>query len=84
MREKPGEKMDKLYKIIGKHVGLKPEEITDDLSYESTEKWDSFTHLSMVSDIEKEFHVEFDVDEITGMENVAKIKEYLKKHGMSE
>jgi acyl carrier protein len=71
--------MDKLNRILSKYLGLKEEDIKDEVSYNSHPKWDSITHLKMVSDIEKELGIELDVDEITAMENIGKIREIVRK-----
>lgn len=40
--------------------------------------WDSVGHMSLVSSLEDEFGVEFDVDDIMEMTNVAKIVEIVE------
>lgn len=76
--------MGKFNKVISEAFQIKEEEIKDDLKYQGIEKWDSLNHLNLVSRLEEEFKVEFDMDEIIAMENIQKIKELLAKHGISE
>ncbi len=45
--------------------------------------WDSISHLELVSEMEDAFSVDLDVDEISEMQTVEKIKEILKKHGVT-
>lgn len=44
-------------------------EITDDLTAEKVEKWDSLTHLTMISAVESHFGIRFKLKELTGMKN---------------
>ena len=43
--------------------------ITDDLTAEKVEKWDSLTHLTMISAVETHFGIRFKLKELTGMKN---------------
>lgn len=49
------------------------EEITDDFSKFSTEKWDSFLHLDLVVKLEELFNLSFTPDEIGKMESYKEI-----------
>jgi acyl carrier protein len=70
--------MDALNKILSKYLNLKENELKDDVSYNSHPKWDSIGHLKMISEIESALGIEFDIDEITAMENIGKIREIVK------
>ena len=67
--------MSKLVKILSDKLDMPEEDINDDTAYNVTRNWDSVTHLEITSALEDEFGIEFDIDEITAMENVAKIKQ---------
>jgi acyl carrier protein len=43
--------------------------ITDDLTADMVEKWDSLTHLTMISAVETHFGIRFKLKELTGMKN---------------
>ena len=49
------------------------EEITDDFSKFSTEKWDSFLHLDLVVKLEELFDLSFTPDEIGKMDSYKEI-----------
>ena len=49
------------------------ENITDDFSKFSTEKWDSFLHLELVVKLEELFNLSFTPDEIGKMESYKEI-----------
>ena len=76
--------MSKLIDIISDKLLIPKEEITDETTYNIAKNWDSFTHLEIVSELEDAYDVEFDIDEITAMENVKIIKDILKKHGVTD
>lgn len=44
------------------------------------EEWDSLTHLSIISDTEKEFAVSFTLDEIINAKNIGELVDALMKH----
>lgn len=44
-------------------------EITDDLTADQVEKWDSLSHLTMISAVESHFGIRFKLKELTGMKN---------------
>ena len=51
------------------------EDYSDELSYEDAPDWDSLGHMQLVTALSKEFAVEFDIEEVMAMENVARIKD---------
>ncbi len=44
--------------------------ITDDLSADQVAKWDSLTHLTMISEVENTFSIKFKLKELVAMKNV--------------
>lgn len=55
-------------------------DMTDATTADDIDEWDSFTHMSLVSDIEREFHVTFSSDEISNPGNVEELVDALMKH----
>ena len=76
--------MKKIRRIFHEILGIEEERVTDSLSYQSCEKWDSIRHLKLVAAFEKEFGIELETDDIVAMENVGKIKEILRRHHVRE
>jgi len=76
--------MSKFTKVFAETFAISNDEVSDDLEYQSITSWDSINHLDLVSNLESEFGVEFDMDDIIAMENVAKIKEILVRLGVDE
>ncbi len=76
--------MSKLVDIISEKLSIQREEVKDETAYNVAKNWDSVTHLEITAALEEAYGVEFDVDEITAMENVKVIKDILKKHGIKD
>ena len=56
---------------IFEEVFATPEiEITDELNAEKVDKWDSLTHLNMISEVEAFYSIKFKLKELIGMKNV--------------
>lgn len=53
------------------------ERVTDSLSPQDVTGWDSLGHVRLVTQLQEQFGLEFEVDEIMRMENVAEIKKIL-------
>ena len=75
--------MLKLEEVIGKVLGVKPEDITDKSSPLTIPAWDSFNGLLLVTELEKNFGVNFTVEEIGSVKEVGDIKTVLRKHGIA-
>lgn len=48
-------------------------EITDTLTAADVERWDSLSHLTMISEVEKHFGIRFKLKELTGMKNTGEL-----------
>lgn len=57
-------------------------EITDDLTPDSVELWDSITHMDLCAKFEEKFDISLDVEDIAEMESIGQIKEILRKYNV--
>ena len=57
---------------------LETEDISLNTSQENCENWNSLRQLNLVSELEDEFDVEFEPEEIAEMKSVEKILEVIK------
>ena len=71
--------MERLNHIISKYLKIPEDKLVDSISYETESNWDSVNHLKMIAEIEETFNLEFDIDEITSLETVGKIRELVAK-----
>jgi len=56
--------LDELKKLVSTVLNIDYERIDDNLSRDTTEEWDSFKHLMLMSEIEKQFQISFSLQEI--------------------
>jgi acyl carrier protein len=68
---------DKLLDILSKVLLLDKDKITDDLRRKDFEPWDSMAHLIIVSEIENEFEIFFEDEEVIELWTVGDIKKVL-------
>ncbi len=69
-----------LYEIFSQALDIPVEEITDELTYNSTLKWDSTAHLTLIAELEEALGVVLEMDDILDMSSVAKAKEILARY----
>ena len=74
---------EKLYHVIARILNVPVTEINDESSPETIETWDSFNSLMLADELESEFNISFELEEIIDSPNVAAIKKHLKNHGVS-
>lgn len=61
------ERVNKVFQTLFKDENLV---ITEETCAEDIEEWDSLQHISLLAMLEKEFDMEFEIDEIIAMEKV--------------
>lgn len=76
--------LEKYNKIIKDCLGAKDEELNDDiLAYNRHPKWNSVTHVDMVSEMESKFGVVFETLDITSFSKYSLGIDILKKLGVN-
>lgn len=73
--------MDGRLATVFKRV-FRVDEIGPESSPETILGWDSLAHLALVSELEREFDVEFSADDVIAMVNVRIIGEILAERGV--
>jgi len=68
---------DKLLEILSQVLLLDKDKITDDIRRKDYEPWDSMAHLVVVSEIENEFEIFFEDEEVIELWTVGDIKKVL-------
>jgi len=68
----------KLKEIIGDTFDL--DKVSDEVTSDTVENWDSLNHLRLVTALESEFGISLTMDEINNMTNYPKIVELVTKH----
>ncbi len=47
--------------------------VTMDTTMENTELWESVSHIQLIFEIEEEFAIQFEAEEIAGLDSIVKI-----------
>lgn len=71
--------MDERLQAVFRRV-FRVHDVAPDASPETVPGWDSLAHLALVSDLEREFGVEFSPDEVVEMVNARIIGEIISDH----
>jgi acyl carrier protein len=69
--------------IFVKELGLKPEDFSDELTYNSIPEWDSASHMSLILALEERFGLALESDDIVAMTSIPKILAVLESRGVS-
>ena len=73
---------EKLYQIVSKVFNVPIEKINDNTNPEILEEWDSFNFYVLLSEIEKEFGIKFELDQALEIKNIGDFKKIFEKHGI--
>ena len=74
----------KLKDLMAELFRMKEDEITDDLTMEHSDVWDSLKHMELVLSIEQAFGIELALEEIVAMLRFKDIKWVLKEKGIED
>lgn len=72
-----------LYQSFSVALNITIDQVSDDLAYQSITEWDSITHMVLISQLEDDFDVSIDTDDVIDMNTVAKAQEILTKYGVA-
>lgn len=69
--------------IISEHFKIPGEEIKDEMTPREIPEWDSMNYLLLIAEVEKEYGVSFDMNEVMGMASLGDIKQALRAKGIA-
>ncbi len=72
----------KLRQIMSQVFEVPIEEITENTSPDTVDKWDSLQHMNLILALEETFNITFSSEEITEMLNYKLIVMTLREHGI--
>lgn len=67
--------MEKLNAIISNVLELDESKLTDELTINDVDSWDSLRQMELIANIEDEFGIELTFDEISDMNSIKSIRE---------
>ena len=68
--------------VIGKVFKVDPEDLDASSSRDTIKGWDSMAHLTLILELEAEYHVSIAIADAMEMVSVEKIKEILRNYGV--
>ena len=74
------ENKEKLTKAFTESLGIEPQLVTDELTYNTIPHWDSTAHMVLIAELENVFDVMLDTDDIIDLSSVAQAKIILQKY----
>ena len=66
--------MQKLDEILCQVFRLEQDQLSDELTMEDIDRWDSLTHMDLITSIEEGLAVELTMDEIMAMTDIKTIR----------
>lgn len=72
-----------LYKSFAEALQIDISSVSDELKYQSITEWDSIAHMVLINEIETNFNVIIETDDVIDMSSVAKAKEILSKYNIN-
>jgi acyl carrier protein len=69
--------MNNLDEIVCEVLKIELDDLSDDLSYNNIRSWDSLTQFELISRLEREFKVSFEIDEILKIVTIGDIRSIL-------
>lgn len=71
---------EKLKNAFIRALGIDETIINDALAYQSVQQWDSITHMILISEIESEFDISIETDDVIDMSSFGKAREIVLKY----
>jgi acyl carrier protein len=73
--------MRKFNEIAQEQLGIRAEDMRDDLTPKDVPHWDSMNYLLFIAELEKEYDIAFSMDEVLGAQTLGAIKEIARTKG---
>ena len=77
------ENLKKLKKSFSKALNISVDVINDDLLYQGIPQWDSISHMVLISQLEEDFDLSIDTDDVIDLSSFQKAKDILHKLGVN-
>lgn len=74
--------MTRLVQIFADTLMIDKDRVTDELTYNSIPEWDSVAHMVLVAEIEGNYDIMLDTDDIIAMSTPAMARQILAKYGV--
>jgi acyl carrier protein len=71
-----------LHRLLVEFFDLPTNTRSEDISQQLLAKWDSLAMVQLITELERRFSIEFDLDEINRLRSYAEIREVLSRKGL--
>ena len=71
-----------LHRLLVEFFELQANTRSEDISQQLLAKWDSLAMVQLITELERRFSIEFDLDEINRLRSYAEIREVLSRKGL--
>ena len=72
-----------LYQAFADSLAIPLSQVNDDLTYNTIAQWDSTAHMVLVAELESQFDIMLDTDDIIDLSSVGKAKTILTKYDVT-
>lgn len=72
-----------LYQAFSDSLAIPITQVNDELTYNTIPQWDSTAHMVLVAELESQFDIMLDTDDIIDLSSVGKAKQILAKYDVS-
>ncbi len=76
--------MTKLKRLFAQVLNINEKEVTEQTSRENMTEWDSFNHLLLINEIEKEFNIKFTMEEVEKIRTFKDIRRLAADKGIED
>jgi len=73
---------EKLYQSFSAALAIDTSAVHEELAYQSIPQWDSISHMVLISQIEEDFGISIDTDDVIALSSVGRAKEILSKYAV--
>lgn len=74
---------DRFRTTVAAILGLRPEEIKDELKPDMVDTWDSLNHINLMAALEQEFGIVFNAARLGEVHSIGELRATLIEHGVA-
>lgn len=74
--------LDKYHSVVAESLSIPVSQVNDELLYQSISTWDSIGHMSLIVNLEEQFDINIEIEDVIDFGSVAKGVEILRKYGV--
>ena len=68
---------DRLQEVVASALQIAPDDVTDDMEFNSAPNWDSLNHITLMLSLEEAYGISISDDDVVELTSVGAIREYV-------